>query len=52
MHLNPQNVDQIYVCTRAPTVFLMTLQGQVGWAGQLALYPQLCLEATQRNTLL
>ena len=33
VHLNPQNVDQIYVCTRAPTIFLMTLQGQVGSAG-------------------
>ena len=29
VHLNPQNVDQVYVCTRAPTIFLMTLQGQV-----------------------
>jgi hypothetical protein len=29
VHLNPQNVDQIFVCTRAPTIVLMTLQGQV-----------------------
>jgi len=35
VHLNPQNVDQIFVCTRAPTIFLMTLQGQVGRAGSL-----------------
>jgi len=36
VHLNPQNVDQIYVCTRAPTIFLMTLQGQVGRGRQLS----------------
>lgn len=27
--LYPQNVDQVLVCTRAPTLYLMTLQGQV-----------------------
>lgn len=30
--LNPQNVDQIVVATRSPTLYLMTLQGQVGHA--------------------
>ncbi|KAK9823553.1 hypothetical protein WJX72_003672 [[Myrmecia] bisecta] len=29
VHLFPQNVDHIIVCNRSPTVFLMTLQGQV-----------------------
>lgn len=29
VHLNPQNVDQVIVCTRSPSVFIMTLQGQV-----------------------
>ena len=28
--LNPQNVDQMLVCPRGPTLYLMTLQGQVG----------------------
>lgn len=27
--LNPQNVDQVLVATRSPTLYLMTLQGQV-----------------------
>ena len=26
---NPQNLDQVLVCTRAPVVYVMTLQGQV-----------------------
>jgi WD40 repeat-containing protein SMU1 len=30
VHLNPQNVDHIIVCTRSSTVFIMTLQGQAG----------------------
>ena len=34
VHLYPQNVDHIVVCTRSPTLYLMTLQGQVG-AGPL-----------------
>ena len=29
VHLNPQNVDHIIVCTRSSTLFIMTLQGQV-----------------------
>lgn len=29
VHLNPQNVDQLLVCTRSSTLFTMTLQGQV-----------------------
>lgn len=29
VHLNPQNSEQIVVCSRAPTVHIMTLQGQV-----------------------
>lgn len=38
--LYPQNVDQVFVCPRGPTLYLMTLQGQVvksfqsGEAGQ------------------
>ena len=28
--LNPQNVGQLLVATRGPTLYLMTLQGQVG----------------------
>ena len=28
VQLNPQNVDQLLVCTRSPTLFTMTLQGQ------------------------
>lgn len=29
VHVNPQNADQIVVCSRAPTAHVMTLQGQV-----------------------
>ncbi|BDA40364.1 WD40 repeat-containing protein SMU1 [Coccomyxa sp. Obi] len=29
VHLNPQNVEHIIVCTRSSTLFIMTLQGQV-----------------------
>ena len=43
VHLNPQNVDQIYVCTRAPTIFLMTLQGQVQTTGSLCNSRQILL---------
>jgi hypothetical protein len=28
--VNPRNVEQVVVCTRSPTLYLMTLQGQVG----------------------
>lgn len=27
--VNPRNVEQVFVCTRSPTLYLMTLQGQV-----------------------
>ena len=39
--LNPQNVDQVLVATRSPSLYLMTLQGQVGgplrgmWLGRM-----------------
>lgn len=29
VHLHPQNADQILVCTRSPSLYLTTLQGQV-----------------------
>jgi hypothetical protein len=29
VHLNPQNAEQVVVCSRAPTAHVMTLQGQV-----------------------
>lgn len=30
---HPANADQLFVCTRSPTLYLMTLQGQVGRGG-------------------
>lgn len=40
--LNPQNVDQLLVCTRSPALFTMTLQGQVR-AAPAPLAPAFCL---------